>query len=433
MKIKNAKKLLALALCGCMAMGLTGCTQNVNAANNNSDTPNTETGNPEINPPKSEELKIDESFTAADMRFSAELFKNTYRLSEKDENVLVSPLSVLPALAMTANGADKETLSEMERVLGGDLDIDLLNRYLASYLNGTKSAEDVDFHIANSIWFREDPRLDINKDFLQKNSQYYGSEIYKEPFDQSTVDKINGWVNENTHEMIPEIIKKLDDSAMMCLINALAFEAKWEEEYSEDQIWGTPFTNIDNTKTDVQMMNSTEYEYLEAENAAGFIKNYKGGKYAFAALLPDENTSIDDFAASLTDTRLSEILNNVQQTEVHVGIPEFKCEYGTSLNDALKEMGMPTAFDPDKASFSKMALVDGADSLYISDVIHKTFIEVDRKGTKAAAATAVIVAEGCAIDEDPPKVVVLERPFVYMILDRENNLPVFIGAVRMLS
>ncbi|MCM1299863.1 MAG: serpin family protein [Firmicutes bacterium] len=419
------KKLLSLILCGIMAVSATGCTQNIKAEEEIS------TLKADVKTP-AEGLKIDDKFKAADMRFSVELFKEAYGCS-KGKNVLVSPLSVYPALAMTANGADKETLAEMERVLGGDLTADLLNRYLSEYLNGVKAADEVDFHIANSIWLREDPSLDVNKDFLQVNTDYYDSEIYKAPFDSSTVDKINGWVKENTHEMIPEIIDRLDSTAMMCLINALAFEAKWEEEYEEDSIHDGIFTNSDKTYTDVQMMRSTEYEYLEGEDCTGFIKNYLGGEYAFAALLPHEGVALEDFLGALTDEKLSEILNNVQKnTEVYVGIPEFKCEYGASLKDMLAAMGMTAAFDPYSADFGKMATVNGENSLYIGDVIHKTYIEVDRKGTKAAAATAVIIAEGCAIVEEPPKSVVLERPFLYMILDKENDLPVFIGAVNSL-
>lgn len=421
----KAKKLLALLLCGCMAVSLTGCTQNVKAENE-INTLKTDVKNPV------EGLKIDDNFKAADMKFSVELFKKTYDYS-KDKNVLISPLSVYPALTMTANGADKETLSEMEKVLGDNLTIDQLNGYLSEYLNSIKAEKDVDFHIANSIWFRETPSLEVNKDFLQKNTDYYDSEIYKAPFDKSTVDKINGWVKENTRDMIPTVIEQLDDTAMMCLINALAFEAKWEEEYSEDQIHDGIFNNADKTSTDVSMLSSEESDYLEGEDCTGFVKNYSGGKYAFAALLPNEDTDIEDFLASLTDAKLSEILNNTQENEeVYVTMPEFKCEYSTSLNDPLMDLGMPSAFDPSKSSFGKMALVDGEDSLYISDVIHKTFIEVDRKGTKAAAVTAVMITESCAIDEDPPKVVVLDRPFLYMILDRENNLPVFIGVLNSL-
>ncbi len=422
---KKIKKLLALLLCGCMAVSVTGCTQNVKAENE------INTLETDVKTPV-EGLEIDDNFKAADMKFSVELFKKTYDYS-KGENVLVSPLSVYPALTMTANGADKETLSEMEKVLGDNLTIDLLNGYLSEYLNSIKAEKDVDFHIANSIWFRETPSLEVNKDFLQKNADYYDSEIYKAPFDQSTVDKINGWVKENTHDMIPTVIDRLGDSAMMCLINALAFEAKWEEEYTDQQFHEDYFNNLDGTHTQVQMMTSTESDYLEGEDCTGFVKNYSGGKYAFAALLPNEDINIEDFLASLTDAKLSEILNSMQgNEEVYVNIPEFKCEYSTRLNDPLKDMGMPAAFDPYSSSFGKMALVDGEDSLYISDVIHKTFIEVDRKGTKAAAVTAVMMTEGCAIDEDPPKVVVLDRPFLYMILDRENNLPVFIGVVNSL-
>ncbi|MDE6579520.1 MAG: serine protease, partial [Ruminiclostridium sp.] len=199
----------------------------------------------------------DSAFVNANMDFSLELFKNVQG-KKKGENVLVSPLSVASALAMTANGADGETLAEMEKLLGGDIDIDQLNSYLYSYLQSMTSGEGFKLHIANSVWFRDDPRLTVEKDFLQKTVDYYDAEVYREAFDDKTANAINSWVKANTDGMIPKIIDKIDSDTVMYLINALAFDSEWAEKYEKDQIGDGTFTDSNGNAQNVEMMNSLE-------------------------------------------------------------------------------------------------------------------------------------------------------------------------------
>lgn len=368
----------------------------------------------------------DSAFVNANMNFSLELFKNVQG-KKNGENVLVSPLSVASALAVTANGADGETLAEMERLLGGDIDIDQLNSYLYSYLQSMTSGEGFKLHIANSVWFRDDPRLTVEKDFLQKTVDYYDAEVYREAFDDKTANAINNWVKANTDSMIPKIIDKIDGDTVMYLINALAFDSEWAEIYEKDQVYDGIFTDSKGNKQNVEMMNSIEYGYLEDENAVGFLKSYKGGKYSFAALLPNENISAADYIQGLTAEKLLQNLSEPQSCSVIAKIPKFSYDFGLSLNETLKTMGMPLAFSS-SANFSKMAQSTNG-NLYISDVIHKTFIVVDEKGTKAGAATAVEIKDESAPYVEDPKTVILDRPFVYMIIDNETSLPIFIGAV----
>lgn len=174
-------------------------------------------------------------------------------------------------------------------------------------------------------------------------------------------------------------------------------------------------------------MYSQETEYIETENATGFVKYYKGGKFAFVALLPNEGTNIDSYIASLTGKGFLGALNSRKNTRVNTQMPKFKCEYSNSLIDTLKKMGMSTAFDGNRANFSSMATLKN-ENIYISDVIHKTFIEVAEKGTRAGAATAVIAGKSAAMPVEQPKEVRLTRPFVYAIIDTRTNLPLFIGA-----
>lgn len=177
------------------------------------------------------------------------------------------------------------------------------------------------------------------------------------------------------------------------------------------------------------MMYSSEYAYLQDSQAQGFIKYYNDKKYAFATLLPEEGISIEDYAASLTGQGLHELLSGPTEIPVEAAIPKFEIQYDILLNDILKNLGMVDAFDPDAADFSGLGSSSGG-NLFVSRVIHKTCITVDEKGTKAGASTAVEVKqESAALEPVEPKTVYLDRPFIYMIIDCEENLPVFMGTV----
>lgn len=365
---------------------------------------------------------IDETFKSAQYDFAAELFQRSFN---SEQSSLVSPLSVMLALSMTANGADGETLSQMQNVLGGGMDIEELNKYLYTYsgiLESDGLGEKAKLSIANSIWYRDVADLKVREEFLQKNADYYGASMFQAPFNDETVYAINSWVIDHTDGMIDKIVDEIDPDTMMYLINAVTFDAQWTEQYEEYQIGEMPFTDINGNKQTAQMMSSTEDIYLEGDGVQGFMKTYKGGKYAFAALLPDEGVSIEEYISSLTGEALAEAFTPKYGYTVHAQMPKFSFDYDISLNDVLKDMGMTNAFE--NADFSRMAEME----LYISKVLHKTHIDVDENGTKAGAVTSVTTDCEGAIMEDKPVYITLDRPFVFAIVDRETNLPIFLGA-----
>ena len=413
---KTFLAILSLILICSMAVNLTGCATKVQAADLMEGVQaNTVTGK-----------AADDAFAQSQMRLAVELFQSSV-LESKDENVLISPLSIQLALAMTANGADGNTKAEMEALLGGEISLEDLNEYLYSYVNNLPSAEKYKLQIANSIWFRDDEgRLQVEKDFLQKNADYYGAQAYKAAFDDQTLKDINNWVKDHTDGMIDSILDQIDEDAVMYLINALVFDAEWQHVYDKSDVYKGKFTNINGTEKQVDMMHSEETVYLQDENAIGFMKPYSGSKYNFAVLLPNEGVDIYEYIAGLTGESLMETLSTPQLGMVMATLPKFSYEYELTMNDVLKELGMPSAFSGDTADFSKMAH-SSRGNIYIGDVLHKTFISVDELGTKAGAVTKVEMN-----DESAPMsewVVNLNRPFVYMIIDNETNLPVFIGTV----
>ena len=413
MKTRISLVIISLLLVCAMAVNLTGCTMEVQAKDlMEGITPN------QVN------ALDDLSSQNADVTdFAIRLFKAS---EESGKNTLISPLSVLCALAMTANGAEEETLAQMEEVLG--MTTEELNLYLYSYMKNLPQGDKYKLSLANSIWFTEDERFTVNQDFLQTNADYYGADIYKAPFDKQTIKDINNWVEENTDGMIPNILDSIPEEAVMYLINALAFEAEWVEIYEKQQVRDGKFTKEDGTKQDVEFMYSTEGTYLEDEKAIGFKKYYKGGKYAFVAMLPKEGVSVSQYIASLTGESLNELLSNPQYGTVHTSMPKFETEYSAEMSEILKGMGMTEAFDGLIADFEGLGTsTDG--NISISCVLHKTFISVGEKGTKAGAATVVETTDEADMVIEDPKEVYLDRPFMYMLIDCENNIPFFIGTM----
>lgn len=358
----------------------------------------------------------DDEFKAAASSFAAELFKDNY---SKGKTTLVSPLSVLTALALVQNGAQGNTLAQLERALGG-LDRDALNKYMRAYCDFLSAGDEL--KIANSVW--TDSSVEAKQTFLQKAVDSYSAQIFSATLSsKKTVSSINSWVKKNTDGMIPKIIENADRDAVMMLINAVAFEAKWETPYTNDDIEKLEFNSYSGKSKKTEFMCSTESVYLSDSDAVGFMKPYKNGRFAFAALLPNEDVNIDDYIASLSGEKLMKIFSSAKKNEeVDVKMPKFKAEYSTQLIDTLKKMGIEDAFDRKSADFS--SLIDKNDGAYIGTVMHKTFIEVDQEGTRAAAATLVGISKMSMPAINP---VCLNRPFVYMIVDTETNLPLFIG------
>ncbi|MBQ1372257.1 MAG: serpin family protein [Oscillospiraceae bacterium] len=403
MKQKKLISLTALLLVVLLSLQLAGCASlapSVQAANLMEN----------VTSNRGAALPVQAEDAAAAADFALRLFKAG---NESDRNTLISPLSVLTALAMTANGARGETLAQMEQTLG--MDQARLNTFVRSYLDTLPA--DGSLKLANSIWFKLTPP----QEFLQTIADYYDADIYKAPFDDSTLEDLNNWVKTKTDGMIPKILDRIPPDARMYLVNALAFDAKWESPYEPSDLFDGIFTLENGETREVKYMGSAEVCYLENEHATGFLKCYKGGKYAFAALLPKEGGRLKDYVDSLTGAELQSLLAERSMEAVDVSLPKFKTEYDTELSDVMKSMGMELPF-ADAADFSGM----GGD-LAISRILHKTFLSVDEQGTKAAAATVVEMA-GCAeIMEN--KRVDLNRPFVYLLIDTETNLPFFIGTM----
>lgn len=350
-----------------------------------------------------------------------------------ERNALVSGLSVMHALAMAANGAAGQTLSQMEGVLG--LTRDELNQALSAFValldtsGGDKPKSGLgQLRVADSVWVREG--TEVLEGFLQKNVDAFDAEVYQAPFDSDTCEDINGWVREKTSGMIDGIIDRIDAAALLYLVNALAFDAEWDDPYDpEYNVSEGDFTAADGSRQTASFMKSTEYCYLELAGAIGFTRPYKDGRFSFCGLLPAAGETPEALLEKLDGASLAAAVQAPERTEVVAALPKFTFDFGAELSDVLAALGMADAFDSQRADFSEMAAVDKG--LFIGRVIHKTHIEVDEKGTRAAAVTSVGVSGSSALAE--PKVVRLDRPFVCAICEVESGVPVFVGIVRSVA
>lgn len=355
---------------------------------------------------------VDETFYKAYTQFALNFFKK----SHTDDNVLVSPFSVEMVLAMLANGANGTTKAELETALG--LPVDDLNKYLKDYMLGLPNGA----KLANAIWFNN--KATIKDSFLQTNADYYSAELYQSKFDGETIKDINGWVSKNTDGMIKKMVDSLDPAGVMVLVNTVFFDMRWETTYSERQVTDDVFTTDDGEKRAVEMMNETRnMVYIETEHETGFAKPYVDGYYNFVALLPSEGTSIEDYVRNLSTARVREFWE-AGSTQVKTSIPKFTIEYEAEMDDVLDALGIHAMRDPFAADFNGIGK-----NLYVDEIKHKAKIEVDEVGTKAAASTSATIKAGSVMKPYTPPTVILNRPFVYMIVDNTTGLPIFIGSV----
>ena len=369
------------------------------------------------------------AFKKASADFALDLFGKSVAAKGANANVTVAPLSVLTALAMTTNGASGKTAKQLRTVLANGASASVLCQNLNWYNGQLVNVEKARISSANAIWYHNAGSLVMNPSFLENNKALLGAEIRPADFSTpNTVAEINGWVAQKTNNMIQKLIDILDADSRIAIVNALYFDAEWKKPYEEGDVRTAKFTNAKGKKRTVKMMHSTENRFIKGKNVTGFIRPYAEG-YSYVALLPSKGTNAKKFAQGLTGAQFRKLVSSAKPAHVRAGIPKYTVSYtNDNMAKQLKSMGIKLAFNPLKADFSLMG-TDPLGRLYIDQVIHKTKVEVDERGTKASAATGVMMKAATAIMPTKVKTVILNRPFVYAIIDNATQLPVFIGTV----
>ena len=361
-------------------------------------------------------------------RFGFKLFQQA--ATKDDGNVFISPLSVSYALAMTLNGTDGETrqaiLSTLQ--LNGIDDPNASFKGLTAFLTGLDSL--VKFEIANSIWYREG--LPVNDAFIEANQDNFDALVRGLNFNSpGAADIINGWVDEKTNGKISKIVNPpIDPSTIMFLINAIYFKGDWAIKFNAGNTRSHPFYVSQGKETTCRMMFNTEkYDYFEYDLFQAIDLPYGNSDFSMTVFLPAKEITIKELIDFLDKERWT-IDANFDKTEVELGLPRFKFEYEITLNDILENMGMAVAFDSHKADFRKMLESPAAPdrNVYIDQVLHKTFLQVDEKGTEAAAVTSVRLALTSAAPMAKP-VMIVDRPFLFGIREKTSGSFIFVGKV----
>lgn len=343
-----------------------------------------------------------------------------------DENVVISPLSVANVMAVLANGAEGTTLKELRQTLAG-VDLDLINASLY-YLNSRLSAFNTDsayFKTADSLWF--DDSFDVKASFLQAVANFYDAEVMRVAMaDRAVVDKMNEWISDNTDGEITDAVGDIDPSSLAVAVNAVIMNDEWVTAYTEAQMSEGVFHGKEGDKT-ASYMTSKEH-YISTAYAKGFVKGFKNLPLKFAAIMPTDDMSAEEFAEKLTVARWQALLDSQQATSFCVAkLPEFDMYTKSNLTDTLKALGIEKAFDADKADFSNLS---NTGEPYISKVTQDAFIKVGPLGAKAGSATVALVAPGAAKpgEVEIPQLT-FDKPFVFVIYDNESGVPVFMGIV----
>jgi serine protease inhibitor len=379
-------------------------------------------------PKKITVTKTTEQVIAADNLFGIDLFKRVLANDSTTANIFISPTSVALALAMTYNGADGETKTAMQEALRKQgLTPEQLNQSYKELIDALVTVDPkVLLEIANSIWYRND--VSVLPAFIETNQTYYDAEVRSLVFDDNAKDIINGWVADKTHDKITEVIDRIPEDAIMYLINAIYFKGIWRSEFDKEQTRDLPFYLKDGSVAEVPAMQQQDtFRYLDNELLSAVELPYGDGNFSMVILLPDAGKTTDDIIASLDADSWENWMSSLSNRDVVIHLPKLKFEYKKELRQDLTDLGMGVAFT-DLADFSK---IDPTRDLMISKVIHKTFVEVNEEGTEAAAVTVVEIVETTSGPGTQPGPVYfyVDRPFIFIIKERDTGAILFIGRV----
>ena len=426
------KKLLSILCMGMTMIGmLSGCKGDVSGDYSERDDVNEEVVTKRNEQIYAERLTDDadtqicidyaiESYEAV-QDFSYELFKQN--ITEK--NPVLSPVSAYLALGMAGTGAEGETLVEFQQLLGTDMSC--IPYSLMSTL--PRDLEGMKIALANSAWV--DGRFEAEQEYLETIASFYLSDVYRATLStEQTMLDMNAWIDENTNGLIPALFQKpLDDDVVLALFNTIYFNGEWKLEFKEENTKKRDFETEDGTVEQVEMMHlyGEDLQYVNTEEAVGVVLPYKDENMAMVALMPAGNQTVREMYDAMEWSDICDMLEDKNIKSCNLQLPKFEVAFERELNSSLQSMGLEKAFDESLADLSGMGTMKDGTNIFIDLVFQKAVVIVDEEGTEAAAVTAVLVAnESCAIEE-PPVNIFFDEPFLYMIVDLEKEIPLFMG------
>lgn len=401
-----------MIIASAMLLGFAGCQKEVTA----------EDLTENVNAENASEVDLDDDFCKKYSTFAFKLLQNMYE--SDDENVVISPLAVSYNLGLLYNGANGDTTDQLRDILGTALSVNEMNVYMHSFNERLTDTDLTTLYFNNAMWFNSDTNTTPSQSFLQANATYYDNAMYKESFSTDAVSNISNWISNETNQNVEYIVDELPADAPMYMLSSVMLDATWSKQYSYQNLQKSTFTTASGKEQEAQMMSAFEYSYIHDEMGKGYIKEYSGGNYAFIALLPEENVKMKDYIARLAvGDKYAPLLKSKRQEVIDVTIPKFSCEYRNGMSDILTKMKLGKAFDSNVADLSMLGTSDG--KLYAGDLFVRTSFSVTEKGT--SKGTAASVADDSVATNT--HVISLSRPFLFMVVDLNYNLPVILGVV----
>ncbi|XHX76668.1 MAG: serpin family protein [Stenomitos frigidus ULC029] len=368
---------------------------------------------------------LDSKLVAANTKFGFKLFSELLKQDSK-QNVFVSPSSVAIALSMAYNGASGETQQQMAKTLklqGMTLnELNRANAKLKALLENPDSG--VQLAIANSLWARQG--VPFKPTFMQNNQKFYGAQVTELDFaDPNATATINNWVKENTRGKISQIVDALKPDDVMFLINAIYFKGTWTKAFDKSETSNKPFYRSNGSQKNHPMMAQTgSYKYYENNQFQAVSLPYGREHVSMYLFLPKKASNLSRLTKTLTAENWQQWMGQFRTQPGSVQVPRFKLEYDVELKKALSALGMPIAFDANKATFDNLSTV----ATKIDQVKHKTFVDVNEEGTEAAATTSIgMVTTSMPISQ--PFQMNVDRPFFCAIRDNKTGTVLFMGAI----
>jgi serpin B len=423
--IRNGRAIVALTL-----LCLLGCSNisqssvaNINQASNRNT--NDSVMNENQNKPAGD--KFDSRLASANTRFGFNLFAEIAKQST-GQNIFISPASVSLCLAMAYNGAETETKQAMARAL--EVQGLSLNEMNSAYADLKAALENPDpkvqLQIANSLWARSG--LAFKPDFIQRTKQFFGAEVTDLNFnDPGAPATINQWVSDKTKGKIVKIVDSISPDSILFLINAIYFKGTWAKEFDKDRTKEDDFTLGSGSQKRLPMMSASgNYRYHENDEFQAVSLPYGGGRTSMYIFLP-KAAGLAAFQKKLSVANWESWMKEFNEMEGDLSLPRFKIDYEITLNDALKALGMGVAFDGGRANFRGM--IQSTQNVFISQVKHKTFAEVNEEGTEAAAVTSTEMRTTSAIRPRQKFQMVVDHPFFCAIRDNTTGTILFMGSI----
>jgi len=381
-------------------------------------------------PSDQEEPALEDQGSKEDLEESMQAlgFKTFLEIQKADptiENILISPLSIETAMYMAANGAEDETLAEIRNALEfGDFYPSGINAQFEKIISAIEQdASEETFLNSSQAAFYNPELFEMDDNFKSSLEDFYQADVFD---DQFNIEAINGWANEKTNGRIPKVLEKIEADEFMFLLNALYFLGDWEYPFPEESSFDATFNFVDFRKPTVRMMSQDRnLQHFIGDDLSAADLHFSGNKFAMTFILPSDD--LNSFLAN-TDfeslkTRYQELLESqIQDSRLQIHLPKFEIKYKRELSTDLKVMGMPRAFDENNAQFEKVGNAGG--NIYLTRVIHDTFLKIDEKGAEGAAVTTV----GFGVESVPPRIV-FDRPFLIVLRHVESGVPIFIGKI----